>query len=61
MSRRPNLVHLAGPDDALTACGKVALLDDGTRLLETDTREYQLSCKTCLRLAERATKEKPNG
>lgn len=49
-------VHWAGPHDEETACGKIALLPDGTRLLETDTDPDQLSCKTCERLFEKAAK-----
>jgi hypothetical protein len=58
---RRTLVHWAGVHDQITACGRVALLEDGTRLLETDTDlENQVDCKTCLRRA-RALKERPNG
>lgn len=47
-------VHLAAPHDHKTACGKWALDTDGsTRRLETDHREEQVSCKTCLRILAR--------
>lgn len=44
------VVHFASAEDGYTRCGKLALLEDGTRLLETDLNEMQVSCKTCLRL-----------
>lgn len=46
-------VHLAKPDDVRTACGRVALLEDGTRRLETDTDARQISCATCARILKR--------
>jgi hypothetical protein len=47
-------VHFAKPTDIVTACGKVALLNDGTRLLETDTSEQQVNCKICSRILAKA-------
>jgi hypothetical protein len=46
---KSGIVHWAEATDAMTACGKVALLEDDTRLLETDTDENQINCKLCLR------------
>ena len=54
MSRRSTLVHKGGPYDVKTACGKFALLEDGTRLLETDTDPDQIGCKQCLRSGARS-------
>lgn len=48
------LVHYAAPTDNRTACGRWALADNGERLLETDTRAEELSCKACRRIALRA-------
>jgi hypothetical protein len=43
-------VHYARPHDVMTACGKVALLDDDTRILETDLDKNQIDCRTCLKI-----------
>lgn len=46
---RHTRVHYAKPTDIKTACGKGALLDDDTRILETDLDPMQVDCRTCQR------------